>query len=170
MKVRVAGVWKSPTPYVKVAGVWKPYQQAYVKVSGTWRRFYRKPDLLYNANVLLESYVWVDQNTYYTVQVDASGNVALGSTTNKYTTEGYTIANIQAGEATSNGYPGRRWLSVMYRGNVPNRDMDTITYAGQTSVARTVNGTYAAVPFDVTRYDYGFASAIPVGSVQNIYF
>lgn len=130
----------------------------------------RKPDRLYNANVLLESFVWVDQNTYYSVQVDANGNVALGSTTNKYTTEGYTITNIQAGEATSNGYPGRRWLSVMYFGNVPNRDMDTITYAGQTSVARTVNGTYAADPFDVTRYDYGFASAIPVGSVQNIYF
>ena len=170
MQVKVSGVWKSALPFARVSGVWRDADYGYVKVSGTWRRFYRKPDLLYNANVLLESYVWVDQNTYYSVQVDASGNVALGSTTNKYTTEGYTIANIQAGEATSNGYPGRRWLSVMYRGNVPNRDMDTITYAGQTSVARTINGTYAADPFDVTSYEYGFASVIPVGSVQNIYF
>ena len=40
MKVKVAGVWKSPTLNAKVAGAWKPISKALVKVAGTWRPFY----------------------------------------------------------------------------------------------------------------------------------
>lgn len=40
MKSKIAGTWKSTTPFVKVAGEWKAPHSGWTKVAGVWKRFF----------------------------------------------------------------------------------------------------------------------------------
>jgi hypothetical protein len=61
--VRVAGVWRTLSPKIKVGGAWKSVSAGYVKVAGAWRKFHasQASDILelnnnHDTNITVKSY------------------------------------------------------------------------------------------------------------------
>lgn len=170
MQPKVSGSWRSlGDEYVRVAGAWRRVGEEYVKVGSTWRRSHRIQDLLFNSNIVF----WTENflgNTYYSCQNDTNGNTVLGSFSNKYLTTGRVVANIQIGDVSEGAYPPRRWLTVMFHGDVPGLDIPSVEFNGQLSTAIIENGVFVGSPFNVTRYMFGFAADLPVTGTRNIKF
>lgn len=135
MRVKVAGVWKTSTPHMRVAGVWKKCSVGWVRAAGVWKKFFEDVAFAARFSSTITVGTYTDQ---YGSNRGYASSALFGQTfgaASPATVGGYTFGGLY--ENLTNGVYA--WSMAMI-GNSTGLGIVQVNVPGFGII--TVNGTY----------------------------